>query len=98
LTYIRLSVARPRTGETSEHLVSLFRELGQLTAGQEGCLQSYLLKPHDDSGDIARIVMYSDEKAAERAAGGEAIMALRSQRDLIIDPRSHRERAFFTID
>jgi len=42
--------------------------------------------------------MYSDEKAAERAAGGEAIMALRSQLDLIIDPRSHRERAFFTID
>jgi quinol monooxygenase YgiN len=98
LTYIRLSVARPRTGETSEHLQALFRELGQLTSGQEGCLQSYLLKPHDDSGEIARIVMYTDEKAAERAAGEESIMALRSQLDLIIDPHSHRERAFFTID
>ena len=98
MTYIRLSVARPRTGETAKHLEDLFRELAQLTSGEDGSLQSYLLRPHDDSGEIARIAIYSDEKAAERAASGESVMALRSQMDLIIEPRSHQERAFFTID
>ncbi len=98
MTYIRLSIARPRTGETTAHLEELFRELGKLADRQDGCLQSYLLRPHDDSGETVRLAIYRDEEAAERAAGDESIMALRSHLDLIIEPRSHRERAFFTVD
>ncbi|MGH2632955.1 MAG: antibiotic biosynthesis monooxygenase [Tepidiformaceae bacterium] len=98
MTYIRLSLARPRNGETAKHLEELFRQLAELTSSEDGCLQSYLLRPHDDSGEIARIALYRDEKAAERAAAGESVMALRSQLDLAIEPRSHQERAFFTID
>lgn len=98
MAYIRLSIVRPRSGETAKHVERLFRELAQLTSQEDGCLQSYLLQPHDDSGEIARIAIYRDEKAAEQAASDEPVMALRSQIDLVIEPRTHRERAFFTID
>ncbi len=98
VTYIRLSLARPRTGETAAHLENLFRELSKLTSAQEGCQQSFLLQPHDDSGQIGRLAIYDNEEAAEHAAFNDSIMALRSQLDLIIEPRSHSERAFFTID
>lgn len=98
MTYIRLSLARPRTGETAAHLEELFRQLAHLTSTEDGCIQSFLLQPHDDSGEIARIAIYRDEKAAERAALGDAIMALRSELDLIVEPETHQERAFFTVD
>ncbi len=55
------------------------------------------MKPHDDSRETARIVIYRDEKTAERAAAGE-FMALRSRLDLVIDPRIHKEWAFFPVD
>ncbi len=94
MAYIRLSIVRPRSGETAKHLEDLFRELAQLTSQEDGCLQSYLLRPHDDSGDIARIAIYRDEQAAGHAAFDEPVMALRSQIDLFIEPRTHQERAF----
>lgn len=98
MPYIRLSLARPRRGETSDHLVELFRQLAELTGSLDGCLESYVLQPHDDSGETARIAIYRDERAAEDAAANDTIMALRSELDLIIDPGTHQERAFFSID
>jgi quinol monooxygenase YgiN len=98
MPYIRLSLARPRRGETTAHVEAAFRQIAELAGTHPGCLESYVLKPHDDSGEIARIAIYQDETSAEHAASNDAIMALRSELDLIVDPRSHQERAFFSID
>lgn len=95
MPYIRLSIAKPRRGEETR-MEEVMRKLSDLSASQEGCVESYVLRPHDDSGEIARIAVYSDEKAAEQAANSQSFMALRSELHLIADP-GQVERAFFSI-
>jgi quinol monooxygenase YgiN len=95
VTYVRLSIARPRRGE-EERFESIMRRLSEITAQQPGCMASYMMKPHDDSGEIARISFYEDEEKAEHAAQSQSIMALRSELHLISDT-GHVERAFFTV-
>ena len=60
MPYVRLSIARPRRGE-EQRLIDLMHKLSALAEDQEGCLASYVLRPHDDSGEIARIAVYKDE-------------------------------------
>jgi len=95
MTYIRLSVARPRKGEEGR-LEDLMRRLATLASEQDGCSASYVLRPHDDSGEIARIAIYNDEAAAEGAANNQSVMSLRSEIHLITEP-GHQERAFFGV-
>ena len=98
MPYIRLSLARPRDGKTIADVEAAFRDIAARASGQEGCVASYLLRPHDDSGEVARVAIWRDERAAEHAAADETIMAFRSELDLVVDPRSHQERAFFSVD
>jgi|GEM_PF-3887851 len=93
--YIRLSIARPRKGDEAR-LEQVMRQIAEAVAQHEGCLESYVLKPHDDSGEIARIAIYKDEHSAEQAANTDHIMSLRAQQHLLSEP-GHVERAFFTI-
>lgn len=95
MPYIRLSIAKPRKGE-EQRLEELMRKLSTATEGQEGFVESYLLRPHDDSGEIARITIYRDESSAEHAANNQSVMALRSELHLVAEP-GHVERAFFSI-
>lgn len=95
MPYVRLSIAKARKGE-EKRLEELMRKLVTLTEGQEGFVESYLLRPHDDSGEIVRITIYRDEASAERAANNQSVMALRSELHLIAEA-GHMERAFFSI-
>jgi quinol monooxygenase YgiN len=95
MPYVRLSVARPRRGE-AQHLEDLMRKLSVAAAAQDGCLASYVLRPHDDSGEIARIAIYKDEESAEHAANNQSVMVLRSEMHLITEA-GHSERAFFSV-
>lgn len=95
MPYIRLSITKPRRGEEA-HLEEVVRKLSALSASQDGCIESYVLRPHDDSGEIVRIAVYADELTAERAANSQSFLALRSEQHLISEP-GHIERAFFSI-
>ena len=95
MPYIRLSVAKPRRGEEAR-LEELLRKLNDLSAGNDGCLDCWVLKPHDNSGEIARIAIYESEEAAEAAAKTSSFMAIRSEIHLATEP-GHIERAFFSI-
>jgi quinol monooxygenase YgiN len=95
MPYVRLSIARPRHGQ-EQRLEEIMRKLADVAREQEGCSASYLLRPHDDSGEIARIVIYSSEQTAEQAASSQTILALRSEMHLITEP-GHVERAFFSV-
>ncbi|HNM78029.1 MAG TPA: antibiotic biosynthesis monooxygenase [Tepidiformaceae bacterium] len=95
MPYIRVSVAKPRKGEEAR-LEDLMRKLSALSAEQSGCLESWVLKPHDNSGEVARIAVYESEHAAEAAANQNSFMALRSEIHLASEP-GHTERAFFSI-
>ena len=95
MPYIRLSIAKPRRGE-EVRLEELMRKLAEVVGAQPGCLASHVLKPHDDSGEIARIAIYENEEAAESVANTQSFMAIRSELHLASEP-GHVERAFFSI-
>lgn len=95
MPYIRLSIAKPRRGEEAR-LEEVMRKLSDLAASQEGCVESYVLRPHDDSGEIARIAIYTDEVTAEHLANSQSFLSLRSELHLIAEP-GQVERAFFSI-
>ncbi len=95
MSYIRVSIAKPRKGQEAR-LEELMRKLEAIIRQQPGCTASYLLKPHDDSGEIARIAIYDNEDVAEHAANINDVMAIRSEIHLASEP-GHVERAFFTL-
>jgi len=95
VTYIRISIARPNHG-SEKRFEEIMRALASACAEQEGCEKAYILKPHDDSGEIARITIYKDEHSAEQSANSDRILALRSEMHLACQP-GHTERAFFSI-
>ena len=95
MSYVRLSIAKPLRGQEAR-LEELMRKLVALSAEQEGCVETFLLRPHDNSDEIARIAVYTDEHVAENAANSASFMALRSELHLVAEP-GHVERAFFSI-
>jgi len=78
------------------HVEDVIRRLADLASKQDGCLESWVLRPHDDSGEIARIAIWRDEHAAEHAAQDATIMAVRSELNQWLEPGGHVERAFFS--
>ncbi len=95
MTYIRLSIAKPRRGEETRTL-ELMQRLSEIAATQPGCSASYVLRPHDESGEIARIAIYESEHAAESVANTQTVLSLRSELHLAIEA-GHTERAFFSV-
>lgn len=95
MTYIRLSIAKARPGE-EERFQAVMHKLEEATKAEPGCRESYLLEPHDGSGELARVSIYESEQDAEKAANGATIMSLRSEMHLVCAP-GHTERAFFSV-
>lgn len=93
MPYIRISIARPRPGE--EHrFEEVEAQIVDFISKQPGCEQSYLLRPHDESGELARITLWDSEESAENAAKTDTLMALRSELNRLCVAGSHTERAF----
>lgn len=72
------------------------RQLCDLASGSPGCIQSLVLRPHDESGEIARIAIYENEEAAEALANNPRFMSLRSEVHLA-SQAGPTERAFFSV-
>lgn len=96
MPYIRISITKPRKGQEA-HLEEVMRQLGDAIKAAPGCRDSWVLKPHDNSGEIVRISIYEDEAAAEAAANNDHVMALRSEVQFAAEEKGHVERAFFSI-
>ncbi len=95
MPYVRLSIAHPQRGQ-EQRLEELMRKLNELSREQEGLVDCYVLRPSDNSSEIARIAIYRDEAVAERHANSQSFMAIRSEIHLISEA-DHVERAFVTI-
>ena len=95
MPYIRLTVAKPTRGNEAR-LEELMRKLGELAESQPGYIDGWLLRPKDNSGEIARVAIYQDEASAEATASNQSWMALRSEIHLCVEP-GHQDRAFFSI-
>lgn len=96
MPYVRLSIVTPRRGD-EERLIAIMQQLASAAASHPGCLASYVMRPHDDSNEVARLAIYQDEHAGESTAADSHMLALRSQMHLLCEP-GHIERAFFTIE
>ena len=94
MPYVRISVAKPRKGEEAR-VEEIFKRINTEAAKNDGCLETFLLHPHDESGEVARMAIYSDEHTAEAAASNDTVLALRSEMHLLVEP-GHEERAFFS--
>lgn len=94
MPYFRLSIGRPRRGD-EQRFEEVMRKLNELGASTPGCLATYLLRPHDDSGEVARLAIYETEADASAAAATNSFLALRSELHLLSEP-GHQERAFFS--
>lgn len=94
MPYVRLSIVKPRPGQ-SARIQELMEKLNEYSLSQPGCEASMVLKPHDNSGEIARISIYDNELSAEHIANSDHVMALRSELHLAAEP-GHVERAFFS--
>jgi heme-degrading monooxygenase HmoA len=95
MAFVRLSVVKPRPGQ-EQRAIELLEALSAATADSPGWQANYVLRPHDDSGEIARISIYDSESSAEREAATSSVLSLRSELHLVIEP-DHRERAFFSV-
>lgn len=94
MAYVRLSIATARTGQAAR-LEEIMRKLNEFSLSQPGCTASYIMKPSDDSHEIARLSIYENEAAAEHVANSAHVMALRSEVNIFAEP-GHVERAFNT--
>lgn len=94
MPYVRLSIVKPRPGQ-SAHIQEIMEKLNTYSRSQPGCTLSLLLKPHDNSGEIARMSIYDTEASAEHVANSDHFLALRSEMHLASEP-GHVERAFFS--
>ncbi len=95
MAYVRLSIASARPGQT-KNLENIMRKLNDFSLSQPGCQSSVIMKPHDDSNEVARLSIYESEAAAEHVANSDHVLALRSELHLAAEP-NHVERAFFTV-
>jgi len=93
VSYVRLSIMKPRRGDEAR-VNELLAKLNEASRGHPGFEQGLVLRPHDDSGEIARIAIYRDEASAEAVANTDRVLALRSELHLDVEP-GHIERAFF---
>jgi quinol monooxygenase YgiN len=92
MSYVRLSIAKPRRGQ-EQHVHDIQAKIVEWLHSQPGCRATYLLHPHDDSGEVARITIYESEEAADHVANLGHMMALRSELNLAAEP-DHVERGF----
>ncbi|MDZ7729034.1 MAG: antibiotic biosynthesis monooxygenase [Dehalococcoidia bacterium] len=92
MTYIRLSIAKPRHGE-EKRVEDIQGQIAEYVRSLPGCRESYLLHPHDDSGEIARISIYDSEESADQAANQPHLLSLRSELNLAAEA-GHIERGF----
>lgn len=76
--------------------MEILKALSAATENSPGWQANYVVRPHDESGDIARISVYDDEASAEREAATPTVLALRSELHLVVEP-GHRERGFFSV-
>lgn len=95
MPYVRLSIARPRPGY-ERRLEEIMTELTKFAALQPGCVEAFVMRPSDSSGEIGRMAIYTSEADAEQAANTDHVMALRSELHIACEP-GHIERAFNTI-
>lgn len=95
MPYVRISTVKPNAGR-EQHVEKLMRDIAESVAATPGCRESTVLKSDDSSGEIVRITIYDDDRAAAQTANDAHVMALRSELHLAVEA-GHSERSYHTL-
>jgi quinol monooxygenase YgiN len=95
MAYVRLSIVKASRGQEAR-VNDLMKQLADTVRALPGCKESMLLKSDDGTGEVARIAIYDDPRAAADAANSAHVMSLRSELHLHVEP-GHVERSFDTL-
>ena len=78
MPYVRLAFAHSRP-ERREEVRQHFEELVRYIRTMPGCLASYVVYPHDETGEIGRMSVWDNLEAANRAANDPHAMSIHSE-------------------
>lgn len=78
MPYIRLTLVRPRP-ERMEEVRRHYEELVAHVAKLPGFVAGWVVVPHDDSGEIGRMTMWSSQEEANRAANDPHALSLHAE-------------------
>ena len=78
MPYVRLAFAHARP-ERREEVRRHFEELVRHIRTLPGCLASYVVEPHDSTGEVGRMSFWENLEAANRAANDPHAMHLHSE-------------------
>lgn len=91
MPYVRVSLMQPKTGRNDE-VSALLDDLGAHFASQPGYLDGYGL--HSNDGLVGRVTVWESASAADAAAQGDHVLAVRSRLNTDVVDGSHQEHAF----
>jgi len=80
---------RPRVEQIIDETLRFDSALPGFISGQR-------LTPHDDTGEVWRVVYWESENAADHAAQQQHVLALRSELIRLLGEKRHEERGFHT--
>ncbi len=97
--YVRLSLMHPKPGQ-EERVSQIMDDLLSFLANQPGYVRGFKLsgEPHDPQGRVGRLIVWSSEADANRAATTQHDLSVRSELMRLIEEDSHVERSYTAID
>ena len=93
-TYLRLSLMRPRRGQ-SPRALALIDKLVEYYANQPGYIDAYMLAGQESAGgEIGRVTLWRSEQDANHVAMNPHVLALRAELLRCVEDESDVERGF----
>ena len=91
---MRITVVYPKAGRERQ-IGKLLHEMGEFMAKQPGYVEGYSLKSHAGTAAVARVSMWENPEALDRAAMQTHSVAMRSQ--LFADPFTQHQELLLDV-
>tara|TARA_B100000029_G_scaffold512416_1_gene609026 strand:+ start:19862 stop:20146 length:285 start_codon:yes stop_codon:yes gene_type:complete len=72
MAYVRMSIAVPNAGKSLE-AVQLMHELNKQIAATNECVNTFVIKPQDEDGEVIRVAVFRDFDSYENERYVESI-------------------------
>jgi heme-degrading monooxygenase HmoA len=91
--YMRLSLMRPRAGQSAE-VGEILNKLVSFYSEQSGYIEGYTLVAQDPSSEVGRLTLWKSERDAENVANTQHVLSLRADLMRFVEGGSHVEKSF----
>ena len=94
MTYVRMSIAIPCAGKAGE-AIQLMHEINNQIADTTGCINTFVIQPQDETGEIIRVAVFRDYDSHESERYVESIDSFSNEIDRCL-AEDYEEKAFFS--